>query len=97
MGFKTYVSRAWGAAKRGVTKATGKLKDYGTAIKDKWTKRIQPWIQNPLGEDATDMLAGIGGQLLGAGLGGLAGAAASAIPKVGPMIAPIATTWPLNS
>lgn len=91
MGFKSYVSGAWGAAKRGVTKVTGKLKDYGTAINDKWTKRIQPWIQNTLGEDATDMLAGIGGQLLGAGLGGLAGAAASAIPKVGPMIAPIAT------
>jgi len=43
MGFKAIVSGAWGAAKRGVTKVTGKLKDYGTAINEKWTKRIQPW------------------------------------------------------
>ena len=97
MDFKTFVSDKWNSMKEGATKTSGKLKEYGTVIDDKWTNQAQPWIQNTLGEEGTDMLAGVGGQLAGAVGGEAAGALTSMIPVVGSFIAPFvkmaATAW----
>jgi len=83
--------------KEGATKVSGKLKEFGTVINDKWTNQTQPWIQNTLGEEGTDMLAGVGGQLAGAIGGEAAGALTSMFPVIGPFISPFVkmatTAW----
>jgi len=83
--------------KEGATKVSGKLKEYGTVINDKWTNQVQPWMQNTLGEAGTDMLAGVGGQLAGAVGGEAVGALTSMIPVIGPFLSPfakmVATAW----
>jgi len=75
-------------AKSASGKATGKLKEIGSAINDVWMNKIQPKIEQTIGTDATDQAAAIGANLAGMAGGWLAGKAASMIPVIGGTLEP---------
>ena len=78
----------WTTIKSASGKATGKLKEIGSAINDVWMNKIQPKIEQTIGTDSTDQAAAIGSTLAGEAGGWLAGKAASMIPFIGGHIEP---------
>jgi len=96
MGFKTFVKNTFDYGKQGLSKGIRWSSRVGESIANKWTNKVQPWIENTIGSTATKGIAEEAGKAVGRWAGTTAGSIVSTIPIVGALAAPLVKTWVSN-
>ena len=96
MGFKTFVKNTFDYGKQGLSKGIRWSSRVGESIADKWTNKVQPWIENTIGSTATKGIAEEAGKAVGRWAGTTAGSIVSTVPIVGALAAPLVKTWVSN-